>query len=212
MTEATFHVPRFWLNAVAPKNVCEPTVRRIAQCPARHRCEHNSLGRRSTAQQPRATLRRPKHRSGQAPEPRPKASPIRPGPRGPAPHARTRTRRATTGHTEKRVVTLATFQAPMFESNNVAWLNICEPTARRIAQSPHGTNLSTAASGDAPPAQAPKRPSARGETNGRPTLRPGPAPYARTSTRRAAGGHTLKRVVTLATFQVPMFSLNAVAW
>ena len=33
MTLATFHAPRFWLNAVADLNACEPTARHIAQSP-----------------------------------------------------------------------------------------------------------------------------------------------------------------------------------
>jgi hypothetical protein len=80
-----------------------------------------------------------------------------------------------------RVVTAATFHAPRFWLNAAAPLNACEPTARRIAQSPRGTRASTAASGDAPPAQAP-------ETSGQaPEAGPKASPQPRTPARARDG-------------------------
>ena len=172
--------------------------RRVAQSLHGTGASTTASGRRTAGARPEAAKRSRRDQ-------RPAHTKARP------PYARTRTRWAARGHTPVRAVTRATFQIPRAWLNAVAPSNICEPTARRIAQSPHGTDASTTASGDAPPAQHPKRPSARGETKGQPTLRPGPAPYARTRTRWAARGHTVERSVAEATFQSPRAWLNAFA-
>ena len=67
MTEATFHLPRAWLNAVASPNACEPTARRIAQGPHGTGASTAASGDATPAQAPET--------SGQAPEARPKANP-----------------------------------------------------------------------------------------------------------------------------------------
>ena len=71
MAEATLHVPRAWLNALAPKSACEPTARRIAQGPHGTGASTAASGDPTPAQAPEAA-KRPRR------DQRPAHSPTRP--------------------------------------------------------------------------------------------------------------------------------------